>query len=40
MQHIASWSADVGHYILRRFKKFDKLMKGNRFHKVCNRYLK
>lgn len=40
MQHIASWSADVGHYIKRRLKDFDKMMKKSRLEKICNKILK
>jgi hypothetical protein len=40
MQNLASWSVDVRYFFIGRFKEFDKLMKRNQFHKVCNRFLK
>jgi len=40
MHKLASLSANVGHFLIGRYKKFDKLMRKNRFHKVCNKFLK
>ena len=39
MQYLASWSANVGQFFISRLKAYDKMMKRNQFHKICNNYL-